>query len=221
MVYFCGLLLKAGMVGDQNEASMMDLFIVALFTIVLGVIFFAILLEIKAVWHKREKKRRLQRHLSLHSCAHIFEEAENLIRFRDLHFGAVLSEASNVTVRKGTWRSKAVAIKIYSIVGDLTPFPEDQSEDKVDQASIIEEVKKEAAALKLIQHPNVLRIWGITFQHTKVDLNLCTVMELCAGSLEDQIYNEDVKLTLIERLTYLLQITQGVQCLHEQGIYHR
>ena len=47
------------------------------------------------------------------------------------------------------------------------------------------------------------------------------VLELCPRSLSDVIYDDTAALSWKSKLRYCLDIAQGMQCMHEQGIFHR
>ena len=80
------------------------------------------------------------------------------------------------------------------------------------------DVSFEIDLLKKLHHPNVIQMFGTCLQDGK---RLLLVMEYCeAGSLLD-LTTDTGGLHEIEVKSFVGQVLQGLQYLHEQGVIHR
>lgn len=72
------------------------------------------------------------------------------------------------------------------------------------------EVKNEASFLYRIRHPNIVTFLGVSFNNTSISLQVCLVLELCARSLADEIFdtNNFPVLGWKQTFTYLLETAQ-------------
>ena len=62
---------------------------------------------------------------------------------------------------------------------------------------------------------------SVCFVDGSLDIQLYIVLEKCERSLDDAIYDKHEEIDWRQKLQYLLDIAQGVQCMHGQDIYHR
>ncbi|KAE9605769.1 putative protein kinase CAMK-CAMKL-CHK1 family [Lupinus albus] len=89
--------------------------------------------------------------------------------------------------------------------------------DHVLRHNMMEQLKKEISAMKLINHPNVVKIFEVMASKTKIYI----VLELVkGGELFDKISNSG-KLKEDEARTYFQQLINAVDYCHSRGVYHR
>jgi hypothetical protein len=142
-----------------------------------------------------------------------------LVDYADITMSRVIGQGAAGVVSRGRWKGKDIAVKVQSLSIDaLSSYTSSsQVEDQID------EVKNEARILSRIRHQNIVHFYGVAFKHTSIDLQLLILLELCTHSLKDEIDNaaKTKSLTWRLKLRYLLDIAQGMQCLHEQNILHR
>ena len=82
---------------------------------------------------------------------------------------------------------------------------------------MIEQLKKEISAMKLINHPNVVRIFEVMASKTKIYI----VLELVnGGELFDKIARYG-RLKEDEARSYFQQLINAVDYCHSRGVYHR
>ena len=76
---------------------------------------------------------------------------------------------------------------------------------------------REAQAVARIDHPNVVKIYEVI-----QDDDTCSiVMEYLEGQALSDLLNENPIRPLTEILTIAQQVTEGLACSHEHGVYHR
>ncbi|MED6223270.1 CBL-interacting serine/threonine-protein kinase 9 [Stylosanthes scabra] len=82
---------------------------------------------------------------------------------------------------------------------------------------MIEQLKKEISAMKLIKHPNVVRMFEVMASKTKIYI----VLELVnGGELFDKIARYG-RLKEDEARSYFQQLINAVDYCHSRGVYHR
>ncbi|XP_019457009.1 PREDICTED: CBL-interacting serine/threonine-protein kinase 9-like [Lupinus angustifolius] len=83
--------------------------------------------------------------------------------------------------------------------------------------NMMEQLKKEISAMKLINHPNVVKIFEVMASKTKIYI----VLELVnGGELFDKIATNG-KLKEDEARSYFHQLINAVDYCHSRGVYHR
>ena len=134
-----------------------------------------------------------------------------IITYDDLKFEELIASGSTCTVHKGVYKNMKVAIKRL-----LTP----NSQDSV---KFMKEFKRELSLLiSLPHHPNLLTLIGFCIKAN----NIFLVTEFCeGGTLFDILYREHIgrKLTFRQKIKILLDVTRGMQFLHQlkRQIIHR
>lgn len=99
---------------------------------------------------------------------------------------------------------EAVAIKILD-------------KEKVLKHKLVEQIKREVATMKLIKHPNVVRLYEVMGSKTKIFIVLEFVT---GGELFDKIVN-DGRMRESEARKYFHQLINAVDYCHSRGVYHR
>jgi len=79
-------------------------------------------------------------------------------------------------------------------------------------------LRKEAAILSSVEHPNVVRLIGLSI--TDSSLQLVTEL-LPSGNLRSLLSNENMSLSWQKRLSFLRDAALGISHLHSLGILHR
>ncbi|XP_039020700.1 CBL-interacting protein kinase 23-like isoform X3 [Hibiscus syriacus] len=89
--------------------------------------------------------------------------------------------------------------------------------DKVLKHKMIDQIKREISTMKLIVHPNVIRLYEVMASKTKIYI----VMELVTGGeLFDKIASRG-RLKEDEARKYFQQLINAVDYCHSRGVYHR
>ncbi|XP_047946408.1 CBL-interacting serine/threonine-protein kinase 23-like [Salvia hispanica] len=120
--------------------------------------------------------------------------------------GRTLGEGSFAKVKfaKNMETSESVAIKILD-------------KEKVLKHKMIDQIKREIATMKLIRHPNVIRMYEVMASKTKIFI----VMEfITGGELFDKIASRG-RLKEDEARKYFQQLVNAVDYCHSRGVYHR
>ncbi|CAA2992201.1 CBL-interacting kinase 32 [Olea europaea subsp. europaea] len=89
--------------------------------------------------------------------------------------------------------------------------------DKVLKHKIAEQIKREVATMKLIKHPNVVRLYEVMASKTKIFIVLEFVT---GGELFDKIVNHG-RMLEDEARKYFQQLINAVDYCHSRGVYHR
>ncbi|KAL4333003.1 hypothetical protein GQ457_07G036260 [Hibiscus cannabinus] len=89
--------------------------------------------------------------------------------------------------------------------------------DKVLKHKMAEQIKREIATMKLIQHPNVVRLYEVMGSKTKIFIVLEFVT---GGELFDKIVNNG-RMREDEARRYFHQLINAVDYCHSRGVYHR
>ncbi|XP_073143494.1 CBL-interacting protein kinase 23 [Henckelia pumila] len=89
--------------------------------------------------------------------------------------------------------------------------------EKVLKHKMIGQIKREISTMKLIRHPNVIRMYEVMASKTKIYI----VMEfVTGGELFDKIASRG-RLKEDEARTYFHQLINAVDYCHSRGVYHR
>ncbi|KAG9157020.1 hypothetical protein Leryth_009053 [Lithospermum erythrorhizon] len=89
--------------------------------------------------------------------------------------------------------------------------------DKVLKHKMAEQIKREIATMKLIKHPNVVRLYEVMASKTKIFIVLEFVT---GGELFDNIVNHG-RMKEDEARKYFQQLINVVDYCHSRGVYHR
>ncbi|XWS14300.1 hypothetical protein CRYUN_Cryun36dG0110700 [Craigia yunnanensis] len=91
------------------------------------------------------------------------------------------------------------------------------NKSKLIQLSITDQIKREIATLKLLKHPNVVRLHEVLASKTKIYM----VLEYATGGeLFDRIASKG-KLSEAEGRKFFQQLIDGVSYCHNKGVFHR
>ncbi|XP_047330296.1 CBL-interacting protein kinase 32-like [Impatiens glandulifera] len=89
--------------------------------------------------------------------------------------------------------------------------------DKILKHKMAEQIKREIATMKLIKHPNVVRLYEVMGSKSKIYI----VLEfITGGELFDKIVN-DGRMREDEARRYFQQLIHAVDYCHSRGVYHR
>ncbi|XP_028794625.1 CBL-interacting serine/threonine-protein kinase 3 [Neltuma alba] len=89
--------------------------------------------------------------------------------------------------------------------------------EKVLKHKMAEQIRREIATMKLIKHPNVVRLYEVMGSRTKIYIVLEFVT---GGELFDKIVNHG-RMSEKEARTYFQQLINAVDYCHSRGVYHR
>ncbi len=123
-----------------------------------------------------------------------------LANLQDLHKGVLLGEGSSGIVHEANWLGESYAMKI-----PIYPSTE--------------LLKQEIAAVAGVHHPHIM---GLVFCAEDAK-NSVYVMERMDKSLSRMLTDQssDSQLSLIGRVSVMLQIAKGMKHLHSKGLVHR
>lgn len=82
---------------------------------------------------------------------------------------------------------------------------------------MVEQIKREISIMKIVRHPNIVRLHEVLASQTKIYIILEFVM---GGELYDKIVQQ-VKLSENESRRYFQQLIDAVAHCHKKGVYHR
>ncbi|CAD6256782.1 unnamed protein product [Miscanthus lutarioriparius] len=88
---------------------------------------------------------------------------------------------------------------------------------KVHKNKLAEQIRREICTMKLVQHPNVVRLYEVMGSKTRVYIVLEFVM---GGELHDIIATSG-RLKEEEARRYFQQLINAVDYCHSRGVYHR
>ncbi|XP_047269192.1 CBL-interacting serine/threonine-protein kinase 9 isoform X3 [Capsicum annuum] len=127
-------------------------------------------------------------------------------RLGKYELGKTLGEGSFAKVKyaKNVQTGDHVAIKIIN-------------RERVLRQNIMEQIKREISTMKLIRHPNVVRIFEVMASKTKIYIILEYVH---GGELFDEIARHG-RLKEDEARRYFQQLINAVDYCHSRGVYHR
>ncbi|KAI9073121.1 hypothetical protein K1719_044930 [Acacia pycnantha] len=89
--------------------------------------------------------------------------------------------------------------------------------EKVLKHKMAEQIGREIATMKLIKHPNVVRLYEVMGSRTKIYIVLEFVT---GGELFDKIVNH-ARMSEKEARSYFQQLINAVDYCHSRGVYHR
>ncbi|KAI3839777.1 hypothetical protein MKW98_010082, partial [Papaver atlanticum] len=89
--------------------------------------------------------------------------------------------------------------------------------EKVLKHKMIGQIKREISTMKLVRHPNVVRLFEVMASKTKVYIVLEFVT---GGELFDKIAKQG-RLKEDEARRYFQQLTHAVDYCHSRGVFHR
>ncbi|KAM0953961.1 putative protein kinase CAMK-CAMKL-CHK1 family [Dioscorea sansibarensis] len=89
--------------------------------------------------------------------------------------------------------------------------------EKILKHKLVEQIKREIATMKLIRHPNVVRLYEVMGSKTKIFIVLEFVT---GGELFDKIVNHG-RMREEEARRYFHQLINAVDYCHSRGVYHR
>ncbi|WRX31986.1 Protein kinase domain - like 10 [Theobroma cacao] len=89
--------------------------------------------------------------------------------------------------------------------------------EKVLKHKMAEQIKREIATMKLIKHPNVVRLYEVMGSKTKIFIVLEFVT---GGELFDKIVKHG-RMREEEARRYFHQLINAVDYCHSRGVYHR
>ncbi|GAV67386.1 Pkinase domain-containing protein/NAF domain-containing protein [Cephalotus follicularis] len=128
------------------------------------------------------------------------------IRVGKYELGRTLGEGSFAKVKfaKNVENGDAVAIKILN-------------RDQVLKHKMVEQIKREIATMKLIKHPNVIKIFEVMGSKSKIYI---VIEFIDGGELFDKIAKHG-RLKEDEARSYFHQLINAVDYCHSRGVYHR
>ncbi|XP_042448983.1 CBL-interacting protein kinase 32-like [Zingiber officinale] len=89
--------------------------------------------------------------------------------------------------------------------------------EKVLKHKLVEQIKREVATMKLIKHPNVVRIYEVMGSKSKIFI----ILEFATrGELFNKIVNHG-RMREDEARRYFQQLINAVDYYHSRGVYHR
>ncbi|KAJ1292498.1 hypothetical protein BS78_02G396000 [Paspalum vaginatum] len=88
---------------------------------------------------------------------------------------------------------------------------------KVQKHRLVEQIRREICTMKLIQHPNVVRLYEVMGSKTRIYIVLEFVM---GGDLHDTVATSG-RLEEDEARRYFQQLINAVDYCHSRGVYHR
>ncbi|XP_042412217.1 CBL-interacting protein kinase 23-like isoform X1 [Zingiber officinale] len=133
-------------------------------------------------------------------------ESVGRTRLGKYELGRTLGEGTFAKVKfaKDVETGESVAIKIFD-------------KDKILRHKMVGQIKHEISTMKLIRHPNVIRIYEVIASKTKIYL----VLEFVdGGELFDKIARRG-KLKEEEARKYFQQLINAVDYCHSRGVFHR
>ncbi|CAA7407366.1 unnamed protein product [Spirodela intermedia] len=111
---------------------------------------------------------------------------------------------AKVKVASNTETGESVAVKILD-------------KKMVLENKLMQQVKREISAMKLLNHPNIVRIYEVIATKSKIYI----VMEyVSGGQLSDKMSYPSI-VSEKEARKYFQQLIDAVDCCHSRGIYHR
>ncbi|KAK5576002.1 hypothetical protein RB653_007138 [Dictyostelium firmibasis] len=127
-------------------------------------------------------------------------QVSSKIDFNELVLKKYLSEGTFGVVYSGLWRSSLVAVKLFK------------------HHYSYEEIERETSILSKLRHPNIVSFIGsLNFSNT------CGVVVDYhpMGPLNKYIHNNNVVLSMVQKIRLSLDIAKACSYLHKNGIIHR
>ncbi|KAF6209691.1 hypothetical protein GE061_015440 [Apolygus lucorum] len=132
-----------------------------------------------------------------------------LIQEKDIELGHKLGDGSFGVVRKGDWttpsgRTKSVAVKVLK-------------QDAMTQPGMFEDFIREVQAMHLLDHPQIIRLYGITLGKP-----LMMITELAPlGALLDYLRKQLNQISVATLWDYATQVSKGMAYLESKRYLHR
>ncbi|XP_076924978.1 CBL-interacting serine/threonine-protein kinase 24-like [Bidens hawaiensis] len=120
--------------------------------------------------------------------------------------GRTIGEGTFAKVKfaKNTETGEAVAVKVLA-------------KSTILKHKMVDQIKREISIMKIVRHPNIVRLHEVLSSHTKVYIILEFVT---GGELFDRIVHKK-KLSENEARGYFQQLIDAVAHCHSKGVYHR
>ncbi|BES96427.1 TyrKc [Nesidiocoris tenuis] len=132
-----------------------------------------------------------------------------LIQEKDIELGPKLGDGSFGVVRRGEWttpsgRTKSVAVKVLK-------------QDAMTQPGMFEDFIREVQAMHLLDHPQIIRLYGITLGKP-----LMMITELAPlGALLDYLRKQLNQISVAILWEYATQVSKGMAYLESKRYLHR
>nr|TKW01453.1 hypothetical protein SEVIR_8G181725v2 [Setaria viridis] len=127
--------------------------------------------------------------------------------------GCVWNYELGRTIGKGTFAKFKLARNIQT--GEFVAI-KILDKEKVLKHKMVEQIKRGILAMKLIEHPNIVRIYEVMGSKTKIYIVLEYVTH---GELLDTIVNSD-RMRECEARRYFQQLINAVDYCHSRDVYH-
>jgi hypothetical protein len=198
IIYFLGVLLKTESVEQsdrENLGVLMVLLMVSIFLAFIGFVY----MEVRAMrtWMKEVE----------YAAAKVSETPmynpdlhDHIIAVDDIKLGKMLGQGAEGMVRKASYQGMEVAVKIQS-VSEYSAIP---------IMELLQEAQAEAQVLLPLRHPNIVGLFGICIDTCSCSIEVMIVLELCACSLNDTLFNPKVSsLSWLEKVQLCQHMAQG------------
>lgn len=132
------------------------------------------------------------------------------IPFQEIAIERKIGEGGFSEVFKAKWKEKLAAVKQFKY-GQFT-------------TSIMKNFLNESGIMKTINHPNVIKLYGISINGNNEDKKYCLILEyLERGSLSHILHEKKIKLDFSIQLKLCQNIALGLNYLHSlrPKIIHR
>jgi serine/threonine protein kinase len=210
LIYFCGVLLEARSVENNDRESLGQLMVALLIVVVLLIVGSAMAL---VYWFRQwARDVRYAKAIIEKNPDYNANLQKHLIDVKNLEVGEVLGQGGSAVVRVGKYMGNDVALKIETVSQFPVEIPIQQK---------LKAAQAEAQMLLPLRHPNVVTLYGLSILRNPNGIEVIQVLELCAGSLQDLIFNPHAKLDWDQKLDLIIKVAQGMDYLHQQGIMHR
>lgn len=164
-----------------------------------------------------------QRRQEIETEQHMVGRVLNIERPEDRSLANLAASSSNVSMRwqqgrfigSGAFGSVYCAVNLDS--GTLMAVKEVRFKDPSSISQLYKQVRDELSVMEMLHHPNVVEYYGIEVHRDKVYI----FEEYCSGgSLADSLSNGRIEDETVTQV-YTMQLLEGLEYLHKQGIVHR
>ncbi|KAG8690686.1 Suppressor of Sensor Kinase (SLN1) [Ceratobasidium sp. 423] len=164
-----------------------------------------------------------QRRQEIETEQHMVGRVLNIERPEDRSLANLAASASNVSMRwqqgrfvgSGAFGSVYCAVNLDS--GTLMAVKEVRFKDPSSISQLYKQVRDELSVMEMLHHPNIVEYYGIEVHRDKVYI----FEEYCSGgSLADSLSNGRIEDETVTQV-YTLQLLEGLEYLHKQGVVHR
>ncbi|CAE7226656.1 unnamed protein product [Rhizoctonia solani] len=164
-----------------------------------------------------------QRRQEIEAEQHMVGRVLNIERPEDRSLANLAASSSNVSMRwqqgrfvgSGAFGSVYCAVNLDS--GTLMAVKEVRFKDPSSISQLYKQVRDELSVMEMLHHPNVVEYYGIEVHRDKVYI----FEEYCSGgSLADSLSNGRIEDETVTQV-YTLQLLEGLEYLHKQGVVHR